>query len=83
MLFLLPNIIGFAVFVAAPVVFSLVMAFTNWDLAQREPFGFVGFENFEFLQTLTRHPKYSNDSPEEPVEGYDRGDYVAIRARKP
>ncbi|MDM8009036.1 MAG: sugar ABC transporter permease [Phycisphaerae bacterium] len=49
MLFLLPNIVGFAVFVAAPVVFSLVMAFTNWDLAQREPFGFVGFENFERL----------------------------------
>lgn len=43
----------------------------------------VGFEGFEFLQTLTRHPKYSDELVEQPVEGYDRGDYVAIRARKP
>jgi SAM-dependent methyltransferase len=43
----------------------------------------VGFEGFEFFQTLTRHPKYSDELVEQPVEGYDRGDYVAIRARKP
>jgi ubiquinone/menaquinone biosynthesis C-methylase UbiE len=43
----------------------------------------VGFEDFEFFQTLTRHPKYSDELVEQPVEGYDRGDYVAIRARKP
>jgi len=42
----------------------------------------AGFTDFEYAQTLTRHPKYSNDSVEQPVEGYDRGDYVAIRARK-
>jgi ubiquinone/menaquinone biosynthesis C-methylase UbiE len=43
----------------------------------------AGFTDLEFAQTLTRHPKFSNDEPEPPVEGYDRGDYVAIRARKP
>jgi SAM-dependent methyltransferase len=43
----------------------------------------VGFEGFEFFQTLTRHPKYSDELVEQPLEGYDRGDYVAIRARKP
>lgn len=43
----------------------------------------VGFESFEFFQTLTRHPKYSDELVEQPAEGYDRGDYVAIRARKP
>lgn len=43
----------------------------------------AGFLDLAYLQTLTRHPKYSNDAVEEPVEGYDRGDYVAIRARKP
>lgn len=42
-----------------------------------------GFENLEFAQTLTRHPIYTNDSVEEPSEGYDRGDYVAICAWKP
>ena len=43
----------------------------------------VGFVELEFAQTLTRHPKYSDDLAESPTEGYDRGDYVAIRAKKP
>lgn len=34
-------------------------------------------------QTLTRHPKYSDDGSEEPVEGYEHGDYVGIRGRRP
>jgi ubiquinone/menaquinone biosynthesis C-methylase UbiE len=42
----------------------------------------VGFGDFEFAQTLTRHAKFSDDAVEEPIEGWDRGDYVAIRARK-
>ena len=42
-----------------------------------------GFERLEFAQTLTRHPIYTNDSVEEPSEGYDKGDYVAICAWKP
>lgn len=43
----------------------------------------VGFTKLECSQTLTRHPVYSNEKKEEPVEGYDRGDYVAIRGYKP
>lgn len=42
----------------------------------------AGFQDLEFAQTLTRHPKFSDDGVEDPVEGFDRGDYVAIRARK-
>lgn len=42
----------------------------------------AGFVDLEFAQTLTRHPKFSDDGVEEPVEGFDRGDYVAIRGRK-
>ncbi len=42
----------------------------------------VGFTALEFAQTLTRHPRFSDDVVDEPVEGYHRGDYVAIRARK-
>ncbi|MGQ9621769.1 MAG: class I SAM-dependent DNA methyltransferase [Bacteroidales bacterium] len=42
----------------------------------------AGFSGFEFAQTLTKHPLYSDDTVEEPVEGYDRGDYVAICAYK-
>lgn len=43
----------------------------------------AGFTDVTHAQTLTRHPKYSNDLVEEPIEGYDRGDYVATIARKP
>lgn len=43
----------------------------------------AGFIDLEYVQTLTRHAKFSDDAVEEPVDGHDRGDYVAIRARKP
>jgi len=47
--FLLPNFLGFVVFVAGPVLFSLGVSFTNWDLQRTVPFRFVGFENFVAL----------------------------------
>lgn len=43
----------------------------------------AGFQDLSYLQTLTRHPVFSDDGAEDPVEGFDRGDYVAIRARRP
>jgi ubiquinone/menaquinone biosynthesis C-methylase UbiE len=42
----------------------------------------AGFRRFQFAQTLTKHPLYANEQFEEPVEGYERGDYVAICANK-
>lgn len=42
----------------------------------------AGFRDLQFSQTLTRHPVYSDDTFEEPVDGFDRGDYVAICAIK-
>lgn len=42
----------------------------------------VGFKDFKFAQTLTKHPKFSNITIEQPIEGYDAGDYVAICAIK-
>src|SRR5436309_7495692 len=49
--FLAPNIIGFLAFTLVPLVFSLALAFSNWDLRlhnrfRNEPLRFVGFENF-------------------------------------
>lgn len=49
--FLAPNIIGFLAFTLVPLVFSLVMAFTNWDLRyhnmfKAESMHFVGLTNF-------------------------------------
>jgi ubiquinone/menaquinone biosynthesis C-methylase UbiE len=59
-------------------------AAANWrttqeklDLLER-----VGFTVMASSQTLTRHPKFSDDAVEAPVPGHDRGDYVAIRAQK-
>ena len=52
--FLLPNFLGFAIFTAGPVLFSLWMAFTDWSLTRhneltgRHP-SFIGFENFRRL----------------------------------
>jgi multiple sugar transport system permease protein len=42
--FLAPTIIGVAVFVVGPIIFSLVLAFFRWDIISSPQF--VGFENF-------------------------------------
>ncbi|MFP4057325.1 MAG: carbohydrate ABC transporter permease [Candidatus Brocadiia bacterium] len=44
--FLLPNFVGFVVFTAGPVIFSLVIAFSNWDLQRTVPFDWIGLTNF-------------------------------------
>ena len=43
----------------------------------------AGFADLEYVQTFTRHPKYTNDAVEEPIEGFDKGDYIVIKGRKP
>ncbi|GAB6947659.1 class I SAM-dependent methyltransferase [Vulcanisaeta sp. JCM 16161] len=43
----------------------------------------AGFVIVKVAQTLTRHPKYSNEAIEYPIDGYDRGDYVAFKGWKP
>ena len=42
----------------------------------------TGFRNLTFSQTLTDHPLYSNNVEEQPSEGCDRGDYVALTGYK-
>ncbi len=43
-LFLLPNFLGFLVFILLPVIFSLILGFVKWDMLT--PPQFVGFSNF-------------------------------------
>lgn len=59
-------------------------AAANWRTTQEklDLLEKVGFHGLVTSQTLTLHPKYSNEAPESPVPGHDRGDYVAIRGRK-
>lgn len=52
--FLAPNILGFMTFTLLPLIFSLVLAFTNWDIRFHNmfkdiPLRFVGFQNFTQL----------------------------------
>lgn len=44
--FLVPNFLGFLVFTAGPVVFSLAIAFTDWDLTRVGHVQWVGARNF-------------------------------------
>jgi multiple sugar transport system permease protein len=45
--FILPNLIGFAIFTLIPMVFSLVLAFMNWDGANQ--ISWAGLDNFSRL----------------------------------
>ena len=61
--FLAPNFLGFLTFVAVPVVFSIVMAFTNWDLSlhnrfRDDPIQWVWLRNFHDLLTHRDFWKY-------------------------
>ncbi|HAU39189.1 MAG TPA: hypothetical protein DCX07_15925 [Phycisphaerales bacterium] len=61
--FLAPNILGFLSFTLFPLVFSLILAFTNWDLRlhnifRQETLRFAGFENFSRLLTERDFWKY-------------------------
>jgi multiple sugar transport system permease protein len=47
--FLLPNFLGFLVFTSGPVLFSLAVSFTNWNLQQTIPFRWTGIENYVAL----------------------------------
>lgn len=76
-----PKLDGVKPMMPYPIEFA---AAANWRTTAEkvELLKRTGFTDFHYAQTLTRHPLFSNDSVETPVEGYDRGDYVAIQARK-
>lgn len=62
--FLAPNILGFLAFTAIPLVFSMVLAFTNWDLKLHNRFKpdaeieFVGLSNFVRLLNWNTNPDF-------------------------
>jgi len=43
----------------------------------------AGYKDLSFAQTLTRHPCFTDTTPQDPIEGYQSGDYVAVCAVKP
>ena len=56
----------------------------NWRTTEeiRAALDAAGFTFVDAHQTLTTHPRFSNDAVEEPVPGFERGGYVAIRATR-
>ena len=44
--FLAPNFLGFLVFTAGPLIYSLCVSFSDWNVAQPGVFHWVGFGNF-------------------------------------
>ncbi len=60
--FLAPNFLGFMLFTSIPVVLSLIMAFTHWNIF-RQPF-WVGLENFQSL--LWFHQEAGKTVPNDP-----------------
>jgi len=55
-LFLLPSLIGFLIFVLAPIVISLALSFHDWDLLT--PPKFIGLSNY--LELFTRDPVFGS-----------------------
>ncbi len=71
--------------IAPPVPYPMEFAAAaNWRTTQEklDLLAETGFSSPETSQTLTLHPKFSDDGVEAPIPGHDRGDYVAIRAKK-
>lgn len=48
-LFLLPNFLGFLVFTSIPVIASLLLAFTDYNMLRASEVSFVGLQNFTRL----------------------------------
>ncbi len=57
MAFLSPNLSGFLLFLAGPILASLVLSFTNWNIMKTVPLRFTGLENF---QSIFRSPDFWN-----------------------
>ncbi len=52
LIFLVPSLVGFAIFNLIPIVSSFALSFTKWDLLS--PIKFVGLENF--INIFTKDP---------------------------
>ena len=59
LLFLSPNLFGFLLFFAVPLLFSLLVSFTNSDAVMKRDF--VGLENYRQLLNVTVQPLAAPD----------------------
>lgn len=52
-LFLTPNLLGFVIFFAGPLLLSLVMSFYHWDVLSPKPPEFIGLGNYVEIFSLS------------------------------
>ncbi len=74
-LFLSPNLLGFLVFFAGPLLLSLYVSFTNSDAFNQRDW--IGAENYRQLLSLTVQPLNSADQAANEVLDIDRFDELA------
>lgn len=59
--FLAPNFLGFLIFTAFPLIYSLCVSFSDWNVAQPGVFHWVGFGNFiDLLKDNNFHTYFVN-----------------------
>ncbi|MDR3710660.1 MAG: sugar ABC transporter permease [Capsulimonadaceae bacterium] len=59
--FLAPNFIGFLIFCAGPLLYSLAVSFSDWNVARPGVFHWVGFGNFtDLLSDASFHTYFVN-----------------------
>jgi len=62
-LFLTPNLLGFLIFFAGPLLLSFFMSFFHWDSLSPEPPAFVGLGNYLEIFTLSMSTLTSGTQP--------------------
>jgi len=62
-LFLTPNLLGFLIFFAGPLLLSFFMSFFHWDSLSPEPPSFVGIGNYLEIFTLSISTLTSGTQP--------------------
>ncbi len=62
-LFLTPNLLGFLIFFAGPLMLSFFMSFFNWDSLSPDPPDFIGLGNYLEIFTLSMSTLTSATQP--------------------
>ena len=71
-LFISPWIIGLIIFTGAPIIFSLLFTFTNFNLSHPEEIQFIGLQNWQRLFTAATGPPTSCGRCSRPAATWSR-----------
>ena len=77
-LFLLPNFIGFLVFVLVPVVASLIFSFHDYNVLSKKPAEFIGMKNYTELVGFTKEEVVEGNETRKVVRPNDHRFWAAL-----